>query len=188
MENRLPRLADLLRKRNALDAEIASLVGRPAEKGHVGEFIASEIFGIELFSSATHKGSDGVFREGRLAGKSVNIKWYPKKEGFVDINERALPDYFLVLTGPKASPAPSRHGTRPWLIESVFLFESRPLVQAIRRSGAKIGVATSVRSEQWLDAEIYPQNRNKSVELTDGQRMMLGKFRSNPSERALPIR
>jgi len=68
-------LADLLRRRNELDADIALLIGRPATQGHIGEFIAAKVFGIELEAGATHKASDGRFASGPLAGKSVDVKF-----------------------------------------------------------------------------------------------------------------
>ena len=44
----LRRLASLLESRNDIDEEIAHLIGRPAIRGHVGEWIAQEIFGVRL--------------------------------------------------------------------------------------------------------------------------------------------
>src|SRR4051794_10887323 len=45
---RLARLADLLREKNAIDREIAAVLGRPALQGHAGEYIAAAVFDIEL--------------------------------------------------------------------------------------------------------------------------------------------
>lgn len=81
----LERLASLLGQRNAVDADIASVIGRPAVVGHIGEFIAAEVFDIDLERSATRPGYDGVFRSGPLAGATVNIKFYGKREGLLDI-------------------------------------------------------------------------------------------------------
>ena len=49
------RLGELLRAREAIYREIATLIGRPAQIGHVGEFIAAAILDIELEDSAAHK-------------------------------------------------------------------------------------------------------------------------------------
>ena len=45
------QLAKLLAERNAVDARIAALIGRPALAGHVGEFLAAQVFYIELAES-----------------------------------------------------------------------------------------------------------------------------------------
>lgn len=51
---------------------------------------------------------------------------------------------------------PGRRHARPWLIEEVFLFEARPLLERLKARGLKIGVATSVRQAEWEEARIYP--------------------------------
>jgi len=104
----LSRLAELFKRGNALDEEIGALIGRPALMGHVREFIAARIFGIALEQSATRKAFDGRFTDGPLARKSVNINWYAKQEGVLDIRRDALPDYYLVLAGPKVPVSSSR--------------------------------------------------------------------------------
>jgi len=71
----LALLSQLLKAHNALDSIIAGLIHRPVQLGHVGEFLAQEIFGVQLHSTAVHKGSDGVFRGGFLDGCSVDVKW-----------------------------------------------------------------------------------------------------------------
>src|SRR3954465_3265791 len=91
----LMTLAVLLKERNAIDAQIATLIGRPPEKGHLGEYIAAAIFGIELEHLANAKGIDGHFLAGPLAGKSVNIKYYGKQEGLLAIAAVGSPDYYL---------------------------------------------------------------------------------------------
>ena len=47
----LTALAELIRRRNAVERDISAITGRPALIGHVGEFIASRIFAIELEQS-----------------------------------------------------------------------------------------------------------------------------------------
>jgi hypothetical protein len=47
--------------------------------GHLGEWIASQIFDIQLEASAVTAAVDGRFRGGPLAGRSANVKWYLKK-------------------------------------------------------------------------------------------------------------
>ena len=98
MEN-LEELAKLLSKRNSIDEEIGAIIGRPALTGHVGEYIASQVFNIELSDSASEKSIDGYFRSGNLVGRSVNIKYYTVKGSILDITpERAQADWYFVST------------------------------------------------------------------------------------------
>ena len=182
----IERLARLIRDRNAIDDEIARIVGRPAEKGHVGEYIAATLFGIELEESAVQAGYDGHFREGPFMGKTVNIKWYAKREGLLDIREDHLPDYFLVLAGPPEVMESSKGQTRPWLIEEVFLFEAKPLVERLKTRGVKIGVATSVRQAEWKEARMYPGGGLSGLRFPDAARNLLSLFCGKPQERSAP--
>lgn len=168
------QLSSLLKKLNHIEAEIAQIIGRPAERVHIGEFVASEIFDIELHDSATHRGSDGVFRRGPLAGKSVNVKCYGKNEGILDMNPDSPPDYYLVLTGPRTAAESSRGAIRPWIISSAFLFDHHELVS---RLSVKIGTATGVRRHFWDEAEIFPGRNSELLSLTADQRSMLEMFR-----------
>ena len=94
MSDELVHLAELLKRRNALECEITQVIARPASIGHIGEFIASRIFDISLEYSASAKGIDGHFKGGTLAGRSVNVKWYALREGMLDIAPEILPDYY----------------------------------------------------------------------------------------------
>ncbi len=94
----LKKLSDLIHERNLLSVEIAKIIGRPALNRHIGEYIASKIFHIELEESATATGIDGYFISGSLKEKTVNIKLYGKKENFLDISLKNLADYYLVMT------------------------------------------------------------------------------------------
>lgn len=175
MEN-LVHLAELIRKKNAIESKIASIIDRPAIIGHVGEYIASRLFKIQLEQSASQKGIDGYFDEGPLVGKSVNIKWYTKQNGLLDITLESLPDYYLVLTGTRAPASSSKGTTLPWVIQEVFLFNSDELVQSLRARKVKIGIATSVVSDSWQKAMIYPHSSNHHLSLTDEQIMTLSLF------------
>lgn len=180
----LKRLADLLRERNALDERIAALIGYPPHAGHLGEYVAAAIFDIALHQSKTQKHTDGLFRTGPLAGKTVNIKYYSKQGGLLDLSASGEiadhPDYYLVLTGPQSPAVTSRGQSAPWVISSVFLFDSSTLLAALSLTGAKIGIATSVRSASWQEAMLYPQTGGDALrlglELTDSQRQALSQF------------
>jgi hypothetical protein len=172
----LIQLAELIKERNALEREITALIGRPAAIGHIGEYIASKVFHIALEESASHKSIDGRFSDEPLKGRTVNIKWYARQEGLLDITPSALPDYYLVLTGPKSGAISSRGQVRPWTIDYVFFFEAEPLVSELRRGVVKIGIATSVRQHLWAKAEIYPSRHNDLFELAEEQRKALALF------------
>ncbi len=174
----LGRLAKVIRQKNVVDDEIARIVGRPALLGHTGEYIAANIFNIKLEQSASCKDIDGHFTAGELAGKTVNIKWYAKQEGLLDVSPKASPppDFYLVMTGPKAAALSSKGMTRPWIVTYVFLFDALELVKSLVVRGVRIGIATSVRRELWDRAEIYPTSRNRQLVLSKGEKELLALF------------
>jgi len=172
----LERIADLLSKRNKIDFELSRIIGRPSQRGHLGEFIASNIFNIELEYSATEKGIDGVFLNEPLQGKTVNIKFYGKQEGILDIQLANLADYYLVLTGPKSQPKTSRGNSRPLIISNVYLFDTRLLVNSLKKRRIKLGIATSVANLYWSSAEIFPKSKNSLLQLNNQQVELLKLF------------
>lgn len=172
----IPELARLIRARNELEQAITAIVNRPASIGHLGEFVAAAVFDIALEHSAITKAIDGFFRSGPLAGKSVNVKWYAGFEGILDITPACLPDTYLVLAGPRPAAMTSHGRTRPWLIERVFLFDATTLTNALRARGVKIGVATSVATALWTDAEVYPRANNLALAVSQAERELLGLF------------
>jgi hypothetical protein len=172
----LARLAELITAKNAIDNIVAAQIGRAAEKGHVGEYIASRVFGITLEKSASNKGSDGHFPNCR----TVNVKWYAKHEAVLDlpsvISSASIPDDYLVLAGPRPAAVPTHGPVRPWVISSVFLFDAEQLIGELQELGVKVGIATSVRQFLWERAEIYPEQRNDRLILSPTQRAMLALF------------
>jgi hypothetical protein len=148
MVHDLEELSRLLAEMNSVGNRISEITNRPATIGHTGKYIASRVFDIELESSAAAKGYDGVFMSGRLAGSTVNIKWYGKLEFMLDINPEAVPDYYLVMSGPKSQPQSSRGSIRPWVINIVFLFHGPELLADLKARGVKIGTATSVQKHK----------------------------------------
>jgi hypothetical protein len=167
------QVAELLRERNDLDARIAALVGRPALSGHIGEWIAAQVFGIELDAVANRKAVDGHFITGPLTGATVNVKWFAKRDGTLDMVNSDELDYYLVLTGPKAAASSSRNGTRPLVVANVYLFSAPALAADLRSRGRAVGTAASVRAALWAAAEIYPRS-SETLPLTESQRGMLG--------------
>ncbi len=175
-EAELRQMAGLLRARNAIDDVIATITDRPVNPGHLGEWIAARIFDLELEQSTTARAIDGRFRSGPLMGKAVNVKWYAKREGALDMTEHSSLDYYLVLTGPRAAASTSRGTTRPLTIESVYLFPAAKLAETIHEAGLKLGIATSVRNALWDAAEIYPEQSNPELVLSPQQRHLLSFF------------
>jgi hypothetical protein len=145
----IQKVAELLRERNAIDASIAQIIGRPVASGHLGEWVASQIFDIDLEESASAAGIDGRFRVGLLEGRTVNIKWYMKHQGLLDATESMALEYYLILAGPPPPAGSSRGSMRPWCIRSVYLFDARQLRAEQDARGAKRGIASSVTKEQW---------------------------------------
>lgn len=172
--NDVRQVARLIQERNRIDAALSACIRRPALPGHLGDWIAAQVFGIELEQHTTAKGVDGRFADGR----TVNIRWYLKRDNLLDLREEG-PDRYLVLTGPKA-PAESSLGTvRPMVIDAVYLFDAAAVVAELRARGCKIGVASSVRGHLWEAAEIYPRH-NPAFVLNDEQRELLALFSHQP--------
>lgn len=173
---RLRQLSLLIADRNRISTKITEIIGRPAQLGHIGEFIASELFDVSLEISANNKGFDGRFNHGQLAGKTVDVKTYAKREGIIDLRTSDLPDYYLILSGPVAPASSSRGQDRPWLLSGVHLFNANELVTTLQSRGLRIGVATSVARSYWDKAEIYPKQHCDLISLNDEQRAWLHGF------------
>jgi hypothetical protein len=169
MNDSLQQLSNLLKQRAGIDRQIAKLIGYPAHPGHIGEFIAAAIFGIELNSSASQAAHDGYFRSGPLVGKSVNIKLYSKQTSLLDVVKSDVPtdhpDYYLVMVGPKSTSLISKGTSAPLSVSSVYLFDAHALLAILIERGVKLNEATSVRMRDWAEAEIYPNAVNPLVML-----------------------
>jgi hypothetical protein len=172
-DDELAQIARLLTERNAIDDTIAAIIDRPMTSGHLGEWIAAQVFDIELERSASTAAIDGRFRSGPLQGRTVNVKWYLKQEGLLDISESSALDYYLVLTGPRSALLSSRGGTRPWRVDHVYLFHAPTLLAEQRARGVRSGVAASVLKRQWTSAEIYPHQISPVLPLSHRQTQML---------------
>jgi len=176
MAEDLDRLAELIRIKNDADLAIAQLIGRPCAPGNTGEFVAARVFGIELMRSGSHPGYDGIFRDGPLAGQTVNIKTYSRHESVLDISAHPC-DYYLVLTGPVG-----QERNLPWVIESVFLFALDHLLADLSQRGVKIGIATSVRKADWEAARIFPPGPASPLQLSEPQLTWLRLFSPAPDQ------
>ncbi len=172
----LPRLAELLHARNTVESNIANLLGSAVNLDTVGDCIAATIFGITLIPSAQHREFTGIFASAPLAGKTVDVQWYPRREGVMNIHSDRSPDYYLVLSGPKQESSTARALVNPWIITSVYLFDGHQLLAAVRERGVQIGSHTSVIHQLWEHAEIFPIPRNQLLALTTEQRQLLHIF------------
>lgn len=177
----LEQLAKAIPHLNSASAHVASIIGRPAERGHIGEFIASRVFNIRLHTSATERGSDGFFIDGPHLGKNVNIKFYGKREGILDIRSDAVPDLFLVMTGPKSTSSSSSGSVRPICIEYVFLIPGNEAICSAESRNVMIREATSFPGSFWDEHEVYPASRSKELNLTQDQIRSLELFSFKPS-------
>jgi hypothetical protein len=173
----LAEFAALLKERNAINARIGAMLGRPAETGDIGEWIASKIFDIELAAAANNTAFDGHFTTGDLVGRTVNVKTYLRQYSTLDVTEHSSLDYYLIFTGPKSNLGSSRGTLRPFCIESVYLFKSADLLTELRATGKVIGIATGINVAWWKAAEIYPLPTNPALMLNDHQRSRLALFR-----------
>lgn len=174
-QHTISRVAELIGSRNAIDAELTALIGRPPVTGHLGEWVAAQIFDIQLEDSASAKGIDGRFRSGPLAGRTVNIKTYGKWDGLLDTSDDPKLDYYLVLSGPRATSMTPKGSARPWGITNVYLFDARQLRDDLISRGIKLGTATSVRVALWKAAEVYPAE-HPELQLAPEQAAALNQF------------
>ena len=162
-----------MKSRNTIDSKLASAIGRTAHINNVGEYIASTVFKIELNESGHSRGFDGRFTYGPLTNSTVDVQWKTRHDGLLNIKPEAIPNYYLVFTGP-TTPAPDN--ATPWLIERCFLFNAHDLVVALRERKVQIGTGTSITGPLWERAEIYPVARNNVIVLSDEERRMLFLF------------
>jgi hypothetical protein len=152
-------LVSLLKERNQIDRRITQIIQRPAEKGHIAEWIASKIFPIELNNESNKEGYDGVFTDGELKGKKVDVKFYAANEHIIDLNPNIKEEiYLLVFTGPYRAAGSSKNKERPFCIKNVYLFNELELCNSLKENGIKLSVATSVRKEYWEKSQVYPKD------------------------------
>ena len=74
-------------------------------------------------------------------------------------------------------------------IDEAFLFDAQSLVGRLRERGVKIGVATSVRAEEWDRARIWPSPAaDVPLRITADQEELLCRFRAAMPEQRLLLR
>ena len=175
-DDEVARIASLLTERNAIDDTIAVIIDRPMAAGHLGEWIAAQVFDIQLEHSASTAVIDGQFRTGPLRGHTVNVKWYLKQEGLLDMSESAALDYYLVLTGPRSALLTSRGGTRPWRIDHAFLFHAPSLLAEQQSRGVKTGSQPASAEQNGSPPRSIPTKTTGCCPLSDRQTGLLRLF------------
>ncbi|THV27308.1 hypothetical protein [Glycomyces paridis] len=167
----LTSIAMLIHERNRIDARITDIVGRPVVSGHLSDWIAAQVFDIEL-DPVPGSPVDGRFRSGALAGRTVNVKHYTRNHGLLDMTDSEELDYYLVMTGPRVPVAGA------WSIDRVYLFDAQALYDDLSEQLRRIGVATSVRPEYWRAAEVHPNPARPALALGPMQTAALDAFRA----------
>jgi hypothetical protein len=111
--------------------------------------------------------------------ETVNIKYRSTRKRILnleqsfDANDHA--DYYLVLHGPNAAVKAEDDTNLPFVIEMIYLFEAPALLASLQKSGkAKVGKFVPVAL--WNAAEIYPNQVNPALMVTDEQRAALQLF------------
>src|SRR5262249_24369301 len=77
----LARTAALLPERNAIDAELAELTERPMTSGHLGEWIAAQVFDIALEEAANAPAINARFRSGPLGARPSTSSGTSSRKG-----------------------------------------------------------------------------------------------------------
>jgi hypothetical protein len=80
------------------------------------------------------------------------------------------------LTGDIGDLSSSRNKTRPLVITQAFLFKMSNLMPRLKERGVKIGIATSLRNNDWIEAMIYPDQNSKELVLSSEQKRLLNLF------------
>jgi hypothetical protein len=91
---------------------------------------------------------------------------------------RLMPLASVQRSEENCSQMSSRGGTRPWCIESVYLFDAKQVLTALSVRGVRTGIASSVRNTQWDAAEIYPRLNNPLITVEPKQAALLGLCRT----------
>ncbi len=77
---------------------------------------------------------------------------------------------------PRDPPHPPAERRAPWVIQSVYLFDARRLLEDLRARGVRIRTGSSVRKALWTAAEVYPESHNAVLTLSQEQRDLLALF------------
>jgi hypothetical protein len=175
----LTHLADLIRIRNYVNSSVSRIINHPAEVGHIAEYLMGVILDVELNDVPNAKATDGVFSGGALAGKSVNVKYRAAQSKLLNLEEFLDPSlhahFYLSVQGPKSASKTSAGRELPFVVSSIYLFESSALIPQIAKPG-KADLGRFVPTALWQAAMIFPQQVNQALILSDEQRAALALF------------
>jgi len=157
-------VAQLVRERNEIDGEITRIINRPSVAGHLGEWLASQLFDIDLEPPDSAEAYDGRFASGPLATRSVNIEWISKRDEDLALASARPIDFRLVFAGPRALALTMRGISRPVRINACYLFDTR---------GLEAGQATP---GEWDAAEIFPRRNNSQLAIDPEAHALLALF------------
>ena len=119
------------------------------------------MFGIDLMASGSQAGTAPSAHRHSRGGPSTSRSTAVTSGSWTCKHPC---EYYQVLPGP-----PGQARVRPWVIESVYLFDSLRLIPQLQQLGIKIGVATSVRKQYWEASRIFPSRQGSPLDLTDDQ-------------------
>jgi len=175
-ETLLRRLSDLLHDREVIDTAIEQITSVPGGDERTIQWVASEIFDIELDLSRPSTGLVGTFQSGRLSGHTVEVRSQRTCCDVLDTKGSITCEYCMVLAGPRRHDLPTSIRA-PWNIDSVYLFEMQ---QVHRERGASLAPEPTVDALQWRAAEIYPSARNSILLVNPVQAAQLQLFLTAP--------
>ena len=86
----------------------------------------------------------------------------------------------MALRGPRRIGRFISGATRPWVIQSVHLFDAQLLLVELHVRVVNIRMGSSVRRALWAAAEIYLEPRNATFVLSQEQWDLLALFGPGP--------
>ena len=168
------KISSLIKIINAAKKDISDLIDRPSNIQSIGEGIAADILGINYEDTAPHLTRKGYFCKGPLKNKSVTIEWYLTK--YSCINQLYNVDFVVLMVGlDKYYRTPYEYPS-PWLINSVYLLNLRPVLDEIDWIEKGQVVDIHIKNEEWKGLEIFPESNSPLMELSEEQKNMFRKF------------
>lgn len=111
--------------------------------GHLGEWITSRIFDIQLEAYPSAKGIDARFRSGPLRESTVNVKWNVKHQAGSTRPTKTRSKTTSSSKTPRFRPDPHVAPPRRGCIVPVYVFDALRL-KTEQLAGVKLGIESSV--------------------------------------------